>query len=319
MMARLSSLRCWVALLLCHASLVVDSFTPPLQLQPKRSTRYYDSLHVMRGMLQDLLNQAFENDSSLSQEDKLKGGIEGPGDNDNNSNNNTPQRTLTSTQQAWRQKVGMDPPQKVTPELLSETELDLFLTGIPNKDPSNDLFASKVNISSRDRQIGLALPETPTVSQLRVNFSPDGTCRLWTSSSSDNDDDGSTAAAFVDTETPGDWRLSDDGQEIRFRFRVTGYTRRIETTGTIQKIYWSQQDEVQTATSTEYTVPAGWLYAEAPVGVVTTTTGNQRRHATVDWSKGGLLKVEQTVGLLGAASKMIPCGKFTARALVSDE
>ena len=41
----------------------------------------------------------------------------------------------------------------MAPELVTGTSwvLDLYLSGVPERDPSNDLYGSKVNISSRDQ------------------------------------------------------------------------------------------------------------------------------------------------------------------------
>jgi len=51
------------------------------------------------------------------------------------------------------------------------------------------------------------------------------------------------------------------------------------------------------------------MYGEAEL------SGNAKGDA-VQWN-AGVLKVEQSVGLLGAASKMIPCGKFEARTVLA--
>jgi hypothetical protein len=234
----------------------------------------------------DMLGKAFDNDGNLSQADKLSGMIDGA------ESEPTPiesSRTLTATQQKWRQKM-LDGPSLQATDLTDTTiSLDLFLTGVPNKDPSNDLFGSKVNISSRDRQIGLMVPKKATLSNLEIIFLTDGKCQCI-----DKEDSG-----FVLAE-PGDWVLSEDGKQVRFRFAVAGYTRRVETKGTIQKVKISEA-------STIYNIPEGWLYGEADL------SGSSNKQK-MQWDNC-ILKVEKSLGLLGATSKMVPCGKFIARTI----
>jgi len=233
----------------------------------------------------DMLEQAFQNDENLSQADIREGQLEGPGDDFESRS----RPAMTATQQKWQQQQINSP---ITTLERTTTMMNFFLTGIPNKDPSNDLFGSRVNISSRDRQIGLAVPETPTVSDVRIDFLPDNKCRC--SSTSD----------FVSkNQEDGDWKISDDGKQVRFRIRVSGYTRTIQTKGTIQKIYWSSDDDETRVTSTTYSIPGGWLYGEADL------TKNAK--GEIRWSNG-VLKVEQSMGLLNAGARMVPCGKFTA-------
>ena len=101
----------------------------------------------------------------------------------------------------------------------------------------------------------------------------------------------------------GDWKLSEDGGEVRFRFQVSGYTRTIATKGSIQSVFWSNEPDKQIRTSTVYSIPEGWLYGEAVV--------SSNRPGSVIM-KEGVLKIEQAVGLLGAGSRMAPCGRFEA-------
>ncbi len=46
----------------------------------------------------------------------------------------------------------------------TDWELSMYLTGLPDCDPSNDLFGSKTNVSARDRRLGpgVSLPREPT-------------------------------------------------------------------------------------------------------------------------------------------------------------
>jgi len=240
----------------------------------------------------DMLDQAFQNDSRLSKDDTTSGQIDGSGADDESE----PKSSLTPTQEKWQQFTS----QVVTPSQLEKTTftMNFFLTGVPSRDPSNDLFGSRVNISSRDRAVGLTVPKEPTVSGIAIQFLPDNKCLC------------STSSPFTIQGEEGDWRLSDDGKQIRFRIKVAGYTRTIETKGTIQQIYWSQENEKKTQTSTTYSIPAGWLYGEARVSSAQSNAGGVAGKS-VRW-EDCVLKVEQQAGLVGAGTKMVPCGKFDA-------
>lgn len=244
----------------------------------------------------DLVGKAFENDAGLDQ-DITKGQYDGPTDDydDGMSVARLVNPQLTKTQQQWRaaqqNSAGSATPSKLLAG--SQWRLDLFLTGIPDRDPSNDLFASKVNISSRDRKVGLMVPEEPTVGGVLVTLLEDGVCQLESDSE------------FVDaSDLEGQWKVSEDGANIRMSMNVMGYQRTVQTKGSIQKVYWSQEEDKVTATQSAYTIPAGPMYGDA-----TLTSGNQV--GTLQWNDG-ILRVEQAAGLLGAGSKMVPCGRFTA-------
>ena len=58
-------------------------------------------------------------------------------------------------------------------------------------------------------------------------------------------------------------------------------------------------------TSSTYSIPAGFIYCDA-------TIENGSKPGVIGM-KDGVLRVEKTMGLLGAASKMIPCGGFEAK------
>lgn len=262
---------------------VTFGFAPPTQ-QPRKHVANVVALPLFK----DLFGQAFENDPSLSKENIRDGMLDSA---DTDDENVVRAQNLTPTQLQWRRK--MLSKGGVSSEDLagSVASLDLYLTGIPNKDPSNDLFGSKTNISSRDREVGQVLPTIPSVSALRLKFAADQTCEVL-----------EDASGFVSSESIGEWRLSDDGDQIRFRFKVNGFTRTIETKGTIQKVYWSNEQEKSTRTQTVYSIPEGWLYGESNLKLG--GTGKP-----IQWSEG-VLKVEQAMGLLGVTNKMTPCGKF---------
>lgn len=246
-----------------------------------RETRCY-------GFFKNLIEQAFENDSNLRQDDKRTGQLD---DADDEGDAAFVRRNkLTETQEKWRKLTNN---QSSLTLASSKVLMDFYLTGIPNKDPSNDLFGSRVNISSRDRRIGLAVPEAPTVRSICVEFLEDNKCSCLSDT------------PLTSGESEGDWKLSETGSQVRFRIQISGYTRTIETKGTIQNVYWSSDEEQVRKTSSTYSIPAGWLYGEADL---------KSTRGQLQW-ENGILKVEQTVGLMRASKKMVPCGTFTARAL----
>ena len=240
---------------------------------------------------QELLQNAFDNDNQLSK-DTSKGQLEGPGDNDNDNQNNNIANILTETQRRWREQQ-----QKsliVTADSVEHTTwtLDLFLSGVPSKDPSNDLYGSKTTISTRDRKINMELPPEPSVS-LELTLLPAGVCMV-------------SESPFTLGTTPGQWKLSEDGKQLRFSMNVLGYSRTIQTKGSITKVYWSDQNEVNTSTCTTYNIPPGWLYGDINIAPGLNSD-------TVVLKGDGILRVEQSIGWLGAASKMVPCGRVSSR------
>lgn len=234
----------------------------------------------------DLLDGAFENDPTISKQDRVKGQLE--------SINPKPQTrpvAMTEVQQAWRERqMGSA---VTTKQLLvgSSWSLDLFLAGVPNKDPSNDLYGSRTNISSRDRSSGLDIPTEPTLS-LTVEFLDNQQCRV-------------SESPFTTGKVLGEWRLSEDGGMLRFSMDSLGYSRTIKTTGSIENVFWTDEPEKSVQTSTTYSIPPGFVYGDIAVG-----TGN--RPGIIQAQDDGILRVEQKMGLLGAASKLVPCGKFAA-------
>jgi hypothetical protein len=308
--------------------------------------------------LQDMFQSAFANDRELlSQSNKRIGmldeGVGGDDDDDVfvvlNSISSSSQKgpELTPIQQAWRQKMmPLSPSQQtiqVSDFIDTSITMDLYLSGVPNKDPSNDLYASKTNISLRDRSVGQVLPTVPTISSLKIKFLLENKCAIVTktptpSLSSDDDTTSienetsrptTTTASddFVNTNVRGDWKLSENGKQIRFRIQVFGFQRTIQTRGTIQKIYWSKEQDSITETSTLYSIPEGWLYFETELSkrsngsvqwtnpTVNPSSAMRKAVATTTTStSNGMIKIEQATGFLGIASRMVPCGKFMVTA-----
>lgn len=285
----------------------------------------------------DVLGDAFSNDPSLSKDDDKRGSIEGPGDDDDfvgnllGENNKPVQQTevqkrwiesqLKQKQPRGEQSSGRQfasvKAAKGAPlveEALSNTkwELSLYLTGVPDRDPSNDLYGGKVNVSLRDRRLGpgASLPQDPTAT-VRILLLEGGDIALLC----DEDEQ------LCDVESDGVWKLSDDGRTVRLGIPVRGYRRTVVTTGTIQKVFWSQGESATTKTSSTYSIPAGFMYGDIGVGFgdrpgvleMLDERGGGGEPGTVP---GGLLRVEKKMGVLGAASKMIPCGKFSGRMIV---
>jgi len=276
--------------------ILVDGFTSPSSRRAvgTRNLSKNDETRLEMNFFKDVLGKAFENDSSLDK-DIRKGQYDGPGEEfeDTFAGNNI--AGLTETQQKWRQtqQKGGTSSTSTTNALLmiSQWKLDLFLTGIPARDPSNDLFGGKTNVSTRDRRVGLTVPQEPTVSGIVLTLKEDGICEIESESE------------FLDPDKrTGAWKVSDDGSMIRICLDVTGYSRTVQTTGSIEKIYWSNEEGKSTQTRSSYTIPAGPMYGDAKLQ-------SGARVGTLQWMDG-LLQVQQSSGLLGAGSKMVPCGKF---------
>jgi hypothetical protein len=258
------------------------------------NTRMMDRRRAIKtrryNFFKDAIGKAFENDRNLSS-DKSKGQYDAPGEEFDDPTPNV--GTLTETQKKWRetQLLRKD---GINPELLVGTSwtLELFLAGVPDKDPSNDLYGSKINISSRDKATGLALPSAASAS-LTVAFLQNGECKA-------------SKSTFTSGDNSGEWKVSDDGKFLRFSLDTMGYTRTVETRGSIQKIYWSDAEEKTIQTKTTYSIPPGLVYGDIEI-----IPG--RNPGTFDLGDNGILRVERSSGLFGIASKMVPCGKFVAK------
>ena len=239
--------------------------------------------------LKGLFDAAFENDRSLSSVDTRKGMLEGPNSIDSSSSMSSPP-PLTDVQRAWRERQSTAGA-TLTRELLQNAVLsvDLYLSGVPSRDPSNDLYGSRVNISSRNKELGLDIPQEPNAA-VELTFLPEGVCRC-------------AESPFTAGRVDGEWKLSDDGTQLRFSMDVLGYSRTIQTKGSIERIFWSDEPELTLQTSSQYSIPPGWVYGDVKIGSGT-------RPGTIDFKSSGVLRVEQTMGLLGAASKLVACGTF---------
>ena len=254
--------------------------------QRRRGASFPGVMPPLYNFFKDMLDKAFENDSTISKDESISGQIEGP-ENDMDEVNRAAATVLTPTQEKWRQmKTAAASPAGKT------FDVDFFLVGVPNKDPSNDLYGSQVRISDRDRRVGQTMPEKPTISGVRIRFDDDSKCYCETES------------PFTKDDIEGEWKISEDGKQVRFRIQVTGYQRTVETKGSISSVSWSNEPDQTRQTSTVYSIPEGWMYGEAEL-----VPGSKA--GTVVW-RDGILKVEQTVGLLGVSSKLSPCGKFSA-------
>jgi hypothetical protein len=272
--------------------------------------------------LQDIFQSAFANNRDLLSQSNKRVGMLDQGtirDDDDSVFVVTKQKIpeLTATQQVWRQTIlsSSSTLQVQLTDLIDSTiRIDLYLSGVPNKDPSNDLYASKTNISLRDRSVGQVLPTVPTIANIYISFLPNQKCVVSTTATTkvsscgdtDNGDisnssdsalpssssmSSDTGSNFVNTDIVGDWKLSEDGKQIRFRISVSGFQRTIQTKGTIQKIYWSNEKESITETSTLYTIPEGWLYFETELV--------KRSNNSIQW-------MTNSIGSTTTSSKMNP-------------
>jgi len=243
--------------------------------------------------LTDAFENAFSNDRNLST-DKAKGQYddmytgEEYVESDPKADDN-----LTEVQRKWRdsQQSGLNP-RVVNDEAVVGRSLtmDFYLSGVPDRDPSNDLYGSRVNISSRDSVTGLSLPSAPSVS-ITLEFLENGVCRA-------------SESGFTSQDAAGEWKVSEDGNILRFSIDTLGYTRTVQTKGSIQNVYWTDEEEKSVQTSTTYSIPAGLVYADVRV-----TPGRKPGTFEVD-EKEGALRIEKSTGLFGIASQMVACGKF---------
>lgn len=340
------------------------------------------STRLSMGFFDDLLKDAFSNDSSLAK-GSVKGSIEGPGDEFNSSYRSSlsppkqPQqqteiqrRFLEAQQQQGQRLLQQKQQQQIaqqqdtlikaakgaplTNKILSNTnwELLLYLTGVPDRDPNNDLYGSKTNVSARDRELGLgaSLPSDPSA-RIKIILLDEGIVSIVESRESTDDDDnigndnedagegGGSNSQICSMDIPGQWKLSADGKTIRLGIPIRGYRRTVTTTtGTIQK------------TSSTYSIPEGFIYGDICVGYASQPGMlemiNEKNNGLASSSKearysrtiidrtssssttaktstgnnaipGGLLRVEKKIGVFDAASKLVPCGKFSGQFLIA--
>ncbi len=326
------------------------------------------------GFLDDLLGDAFSNDRTLPK-NGIGGSIEGPGEAISSRTTSKPTaRERTEVQRRWLEaqerresmtagrrggegggaiNIARGAPLSI--DVLTNTVwiLSLYLTGVPDRDPTNDLYGSKTNVSARDRSLGLgaSLPSVPTAT-VRVRLLDDGVVDILESSSSgagtvtaaeeeeeeeeekdrdaDDDEIDGAIARICSRDVPGKWKLSDDGKTLRIGIHIRGYRRTVTTTGTIQKVFWSGEEPSVVRTSSTYSIPEGYIYGDIGVGYgdrpgtlemtndsrgwgggAGGSTASGGGGGTLEIVPGGLLRVEKRIGMLGASSKLLPCGKFS--------
>eukprot|EP00586_Coscinodiscus_wailesii_P013859 CAMPEP_0172498432 /NCGR_PEP_ID=MMETSP1066-20121228/113428_1 /TAXON_ID=671091 /ORGANISM="Coscinodiscus wailesii, Strain CCMP2513" /LENGTH=298 /DNA_ID=CAMNT_0013271709 /DNA_START=61 /DNA_END=957 /DNA_ORIENTATION=+ len=268
----------------------------PLNKITLRPTPTTQSPHILSSnFFSDILRDAFANDSNLSK-DKTQDQLE-YGDGSSAPVANAP----TAVQKRWLESTQKKPASRVeapiNSELLTDTKwnLKLYLAGVPDRDPSNNLYGSRVNISSRDRslELGVTCPEEPSV-EVDVELLDGGVCRIGES-------------AFTTSE-PGEFIVSPDNQYLRISIPTTGYQRIVKTTGSITKVFWSEENEAVTKTSSTYSIPAGVVYAEVKMGY-----GLPGEIVMSD----GVLRFEKRVGLAGY--KMVNCGRVEGSMVLGEE
>mmetsp|Transcript_642 Transcript_642/g.1046 ORF Transcript_642/g.1046 Transcript_642/m.1046 type:complete len:347 (-) Transcript_642:20-1060(-) len=307
-----------------------------------RSISKQRSSSLRMGFLDNIFKDAFSNDESLSR-DGVKGSIEGPEDTMNeNFAVSLQQPEQTEVQKRWiesqqqqqeqqrRQQQSVASPALVktakgaplNTQVLSDTtwELGLYLTGVPDRDPSNDLYGSKSNVSVRDRQLGLgvSLPKEPTA-KIQIQLLEDGSVAIC-GSATDDDSEECQVDEVCSTDIPGQWKLSDDGKTIRIGIPIRGYRRTVTTTGTIQNVFWSQNEPATSKTSSTYSIPEGFVYGDISVGygdepgkLIMMDEKSSSPTTGMSVIPGGILRVEKKKGFLGASSTLLPCGRFSGR------
>ena len=312
------------AVVLSGSTPVCDSSPASPTRRPQTPAAHRNPTHLY-GIF-DALKDAFSNDEALSP-DKGEGQLEGPGigsDFRSDADLTDVQKKWLASQQA-APKGGADPSAlaadaaggnvkgaPLTTEKLIGTKwtLSLYLSGIPQRDPSSNLYGANTNISTRNKDarnaglpLGATLPEEPSTT-VQVELLEDGTAKV-------------EETEFT-TGANGQWLLSPNGRSVRISLDCTGFTRTIKTKGTIQKVYWSDgENEVTTKTSSEYSIAPGLIYAE--IGVGYGRPGQLLMVGSDGSTDLGILTVERTMGLLGASSRMEICGKLSGKMLLEDE
>jgi hypothetical protein len=335
-----------VLCMLAFSFVAVDGFQQlPSPMRSARSmSKQQRSSSLCMGFLDNIFKDAFSNDPSLSR-DGVKGSIEGPEDamNENFGLNVAAQQQpqQTEVQKRWiesqlqqkQQEVQQRRQQQSSPALVKAAkgaplttqvlcdtswELRLFLTGVPDRDPSNDLYGSKSNVSLRDRQLGLgvSLPNEPTA-RVQIQLLDDGSVAICGGSATNSDEE-CPIDEVCSTDIPGQWKLSDDGKTIRIGIPMRGYRRTITTTGTIQNVFWTKGEPATSKTSSTYSIPEGFVYGDISVGygdepgkLVMMDEKSTSPATGMSVIPGGLLRVEKKTGLLGASSTLVPCGRFS--------
>jgi hypothetical protein len=268
------------------------------------SSSSYKNTRCYINFLKDAFDNAFSNDRNLSG-DKGKGQYDDIFTGEEYVETNVDDdEGLTDIQKKWRQAQtqlssssgGNNNNNIDYSDMIVGTSLtlEIYLAGVPERDPSNDLYGSRVNISSRDKDTGLSLPSAPSV-KIQLDFLNDGICTVSESSFTT----GSTGCG-------SQWKLSDDNKFLRFSMDTLGYTRTVETKGSIQNVYWTDEEEKTVQTSTTYSVPPGPVYGD--IEIIPAGRGK------TELGKDGVLRLEQSSGLFGIASKMVACGKFVVAA-----
>jgi len=254
------------------------------------------SLTKRYNWFKDVVSEAFANNESF--DDAVDGQVDYGIERDNSMVEQQRRLARYESRSSTQQVAPIDEDKLVG----TKWSMNMFLAGIPDTDPNNNLFGSKVNISSQDKRfgIGVTVPDEPTVT-IEIELRENGICRV-----SESD---------FTTEGDGQWRLF-EGNLLRLGVECVGYQRRVGVTGTLSKVYWSDEDEVTTQASSTYSIPPGFVYADAKVLYgkpgeflmdVTPDSGTKNSIDTL-----GLLRVEKKEGLLGSRVNMVACGAFTA-------
>eukprot|EP00540_Astrosyne_radiata_P017971 CAMPEP_0116837004 /NCGR_PEP_ID=MMETSP0418-20121206/8416_1 /TAXON_ID=1158023 /ORGANISM="Astrosyne radiata, Strain 13vi08-1A" /LENGTH=343 /DNA_ID=CAMNT_0004466847 /DNA_START=48 /DNA_END=1079 /DNA_ORIENTATION=+ len=281
----------FLSVLSCYL-VVSNGFSLAVPSSPKRTVT--TTLSMSKGKKkgwQDWVKEAFENDTTLSREDLVDGQLE---------DERARQRRLQMEQ--LFPSLRNTEPEATTPsdDLLQRLEgttwnIPLYLVGIPNKDPSNDLYGPRVSISTRDKKRGMNVPAEPTVT-VALELLPNGECRV-------------SETPFCEGKKLGGWKVTmkKGSPVLQFSIEALGYKRTIQTKGTIERVYWSQQPETKSQTSTMYSIPPGWVFGEVGIG----------EYGGLYFEGEGVLYVQKRQGLFGATTTLVPCGKFIGETVIT--
>ena len=116
---------------------------------------------------------------------------------------------------------------------------------------------------------------------------------------------------FTSGEKDGEWKLSEDGKILRFSIYASGFTRIVETKGTIQNVHWKKEEEKSVRTQSTYSIPQGFVFGDVQVMA-------GRKPAKFEFGGRGVLRLEKSSGLFGVSSQLVACGRFEIRQDIFD-
>jgi len=218
----------------------------------------------------------------------------------------SPRRSALSSSQKQFSTSGCISPSQLSPVTVS---LSFYLTGIPEKDASSDLWQKQVKITGNeyDQQLRVAFPSEPQQSCLAV-LNDDFTVTV-----SIPDSLSSSSSDFIPPQTDGAWKLSFEGGRNLLRLGISqlGFSRVVRSGGTMESVYGGAGNSAMKSASS---LPPGRIYADFEILFGGTPgTFEIKREAPLP-----LVKCESASGLLKVVS-LVSCGRVEAAFVYPDE